>query len=462
MFENDARPNMADPVGEALRGLGLAVTNEVTTAGGAQLRAPARAARRRRRMRISVPALSITGAAVVAVALLVIVLVPSGGGRRPAITTPTAPSHPVLASHASTVGGVKFVSYNLNQVIAQAPSMSVRTTTIKYPDLDANSDAIAFGAGSTWVLESSKPLGGPAKPIGTPDLSDCGALVQLNSSTMAATGTLPLKLCPEALAFGDGSVWVLSFQIGVEGYQLTQVDPTSLAVQSTTIIDGGQGGVTPQGDTGAKSLFVAAGSATVTVAVQTATGASQIVTLNAKTLATIGSVTIPEARGEATALAANSSAAWLGTDVGWVYQINPSTGTIAGERQLGAWVHSLSASDQAIWMTTALPAGKPLSAYPGFDTLELNPTTGAVEHDTGLPLVLAATDGSDMWGIFSTPQQGNYIAKIDPSTGTVAGATSSPFRATMAAYPDTIGVSDGAAWIINTNLQTLTKVVPTR
>ncbi len=237
--------------------------------------------------------------------------------------------------------------------------------------------------------------------------------------------------------------------------------PTSLAVQSTTIIDGGQGGVTPQGDTGAKSLFVTANGTTVTVAVQTATGASQIVTLDAKTLATIESVTIPQARGDATALAANSSATWLGTDAGWVYRIDPSTGTIVGERQLGAWVRSLSATDQAIWMTTALPAGKPASAYPGFDTLELNPTTGAVEHDTGLPLVLAATDGSDLWGIFATPQHGNYIAKIDPSTGTVAGATSAPFKA-PAFTPDTIRVNDGTAWIINTNLQTLTKVVPIR
>jgi hypothetical protein len=461
MFENDARPNMADPVGQAPRGLALAVRNEVAAAGGAQLRVRARATRGRRRIRISVPALSITAAAVVAAALLVIVLGPFGAGHRPAITTPNVPAHSRLASHSSRVGGVTFVSYNLNQVVTQAPTMTVHSSTIKYPDLDANRDAIAFGAGSTWVLESAKPLGGPAKPIGSSAASDCGALVRLNSSTMAATGTLPTALCPTAVAFGDGSVWVLSFQIGVNGYRLTRVDPINLAVRSSTIIDGGAGGVAPQGDTGAKYVYVTAAGATVEVAVQTGTGTSQIVTLNARTLATVGSVTIPEPHGLAAALADNSGTAWLGTTAGWLYRIDPHTGSVTSERQLGASVLSLSASDRAIWMTIALPPGKPASAYPGFDTLELNPVTGAVEHDTGLPLLLAATDRSDVWGIFSTPQHGNYIARIDPSTRTVAGATSSPFEA-PAYTPDTIGVSNGAAWIINTNLQTLTKVVPVR
>jgi hypothetical protein len=412
-------------------------------------------------MRITVPALSITAAAAVAAALIVIVLGPSGKGHRPPTTAPNAPSHPQLASHASMVGGVTFVSYNLNQVVARSPSMSVRSSTMKYPVLGANDDAIAFGAGSTWVLESTKPSGGSAKPLGKPDRSDCGALVRLNSTTVAATGTLSLKRCPVALTFGHGSVWVLGMQIGTAGYQLTRVNPANMTVQASTVIDGGATGVIPEGDTGSKYLFVGAGGATVTVVAQTAAGASQVVTLDAKTLATVGSVTIPQARGEAAALAATTSAGWLGTDGGWLYRIDTRTGRVARARQLGARVLSLSTSGRAIWMTIALPSGKPATAYPGFDTLQLNPVTGAVEHDTGLPLLLAATDGSDVWGIFSTPEHGNYIARIDPRTRTVAGITSSPVKG-PAFTPDTIGVNGGAAWVINTNLQTLTKVVPLR
>jgi hypothetical protein len=460
MFENDARPNLTDPVGEALRGLALAVTAEVGAAPPFPL--PTRSHRIRRRVRIGVPALSLTAVAALAAAVVVIVLALSSGGHRSATTPPTSPLSSGLASHLSTVGGMTFVSYNLNQVVARSPRMRVRSATITYPVLDANADAITFGADSTWILESTKPLAGPAKPLGSPDRSDCGTLVRLGSATTAVTGTLSLKECPAALTFGDGSVWMLGMRIGTAGYQLTRVDPAHLTVQASTIIDGGAGGVTPQGDTEAKNFFVAAGGPTATVVVPTAAGASQVVTVDARTLATVGSMTVPQARGQATALAADGGTTWLGTDGGWVYRIDSRTGQVIGARQLGAWVHSLSVSRQEIWMTIALPAGKPASAYPGLDTLVLNPNTGAVTHDTGLPLLLTAADrGGDVWGIFSTPQHGNYIARIDPSTRTVAGITSSPFKA-PAFTPDTIGVSDGVAWVINTNLQTLTKVVPVR
>jgi hypothetical protein len=459
MFENDTRPNMADPVAKALHGLASAVAAEAATPQVSQLRA--RAPRGRRRRRISVPVLSLAAAAIAGAAVLVVVLSPFHG--RPPTATPSSPSHPRLASHSSTVAGVTFVSYNLNRVVAQAPGMRVDNSTISYPVIGANYDAIAFGAGSTWVLEGAKPVGGEhAQPLGTPTPdSDCGALVRLNSSTMAAAGTVSLPGCPKAVAFGDGSVWVLSFQSGVKGYRLTQVAPTTLAVRSTTVIDGGPGGVAPQGDTGSKYLFVAAAGATVTVAVQTANGASQVVTLDAKTLATVGSITLPAARGDATALATTRSATWLGTDAGWLYRIDPHTGASTGERRLGAWVHSLSATDRAIWMTIALPAGKPAGDYPGLDTLELNPVTGEVEHDTGLPLVLVAADDRAVWGVFATPRHGDYVARINSRTGEVSGITRTPFK-TPGFTPDTIGVGDGAAWIINTNLQTLTRVIPDR
>lgn len=459
MTENNARPNMTDPVGEALRGLALAVASEVTVAPGIQFRV--RATRDQRRMRIRVPALSITAAAAVAAASLVIVLALSSGSHSPSVTPPNPPSPSGLASQPSTVGGTTFVSYNLNQVIARSPSMRVRSSTIRYPVLGADDDAIAFGAGSTWVLESTRPLGGPAKPLGSPDRSDCGALVRIDPSRMAATGTVSLKRCPLVLAFGDGSVWVLGMQNGTPGYRLTRVNPARMTVQASTVIDGGAHGVSPQGDTGAKNLFVATDGATATVVVQTAAGASQVITLNAKTLTPVRSLTIPQAHGQATALAVRDGVAWLGTNAGWVYRIDSRTGGVAGARQLGAWVHSLSASRRAIWMTIALPSGKPATAYPGLDTLELNPATGAVAHDTGLPLVLAAADANDVWGIFATPRHGNYVARINAGTHKVAGITSSPSKGS-AFTPNTIAVSNGAAWIINTNLQTLTKVVPAR
>jgi streptogramin lyase len=86
--------------------------------------------------------------------------------------------------------------------------------------------------------------------------------------------------------------------------------------------------------------------------------------------------------------------------------------------------------------------------------LRLTPTTGALAHDTGLRLVRATTDGRAVWGILATPRHGDSIARIDPRTGTVAGL------AEAGSAPDTIGVGAGAAWVIDTNRQTLTRVGP--
>jgi hypothetical protein len=453
MFENDATPNVADPVGDALRGLVLAVTSEAVAAGG---RLAAREPRSRRRLRVSAPALSIAGAAAAAAALVVIVLGASGP-HGPSL----APVQPRLASQATTVDGVKFVSYNLNQLVNQAPALRVRGATMKYPDLGANYDAIAFGAGSTWVLESTQPLGGAAKPIGRPNPSACGALLRVNSSTLSATGTLSLKRCPLALAFGHGSVWVLATQVNTSGYQLTRVDPATMKVQASTVVDGGPNGVTPQGDTGSKYLLVTAAGRYVTVAVQTARGASQLVTVNGRTLAPVGSATIPHGRGEATALIANEHGIWVGTSNGWLDHLKSRGGMISGERRLGLRILSLSSSRGAVWMTVALPSGQPDTAYPGFDMLQLNAATGAIEHDTKLPLLLVASDRTDLWGILAAPQRGNYVAKIDPATRALTGIAASPFKG-PAFTPSTIGVNGGAAWIINTNLQTLTKIVLVR
>jgi hypothetical protein len=456
MFDDDAPPDPSDPVGEALRGLALKVREEVVTPDPEELRARP-TIHRASRPRLLVPSIAAAIVLIVGVTLAITLPGHTGKGHSPAVTSPT-PFR--VATHATRIGGITLVSDNLNQVLAQAPTMAVHASTVLYPDLDANNSAISFGAGSVWVLQSTKPLGGSAQPLGRRALSsDCGALVRLDPSTTAATGTVPLATCPEAVAFGDGSVWVLSFQINVDGYRLSQVDPATMTVRSTTIIDGGAHGVTPQGDTGAKHLYVTTAGTSVVVALQTETGATQIVTIDAATLATVESTTILPTRGVASALAATTTAAWMGTTNGWIYRIDPTTGTVTAQRHLGTSVRSLSASNQALWATVTLPPTNPTSAYPGFDTLELDPATGALTHDTRLPLLLVSTDGTEVWGIFASPERGSYIAKIDPHTGTVIGATSSPFKA-PAFTPDTIGVSDGAAWVINTNLQTLTKVSP--
>lgn len=458
MFDDDAPPDPSDPVGEALRALALAVRREVAAPDHDEPWERT-AVQRARHHKLIVPSIVAAVILIVGATLTVTLTGQARRGHRPAVTRPIPA---LVATHATRIGPITLLSDNLNQVLDQAPTMSVRAVTVRYPDLDANDSAIAFGAGSVWVLQSTKALGGTAQPLGhRAPSSDCGALVRLDPSTATTTGTVPLATCPAAVAFGDGSVWVLSFQIGVDGYRLSQVDPASMTVRSTTVIDGGANGVTPQGDTGAKYLYVTTTATNVVVAVQTETGATQIVTLDAHTFTAAASTTIPAAQGVASSLAASSTAVWMGTTGGWIDRIDPATGALTSERHLGAAVTSLSASNEALWITVALPPGKPDSAYPGFDTLELDPASGALTRDTRLPLLLVSTDSGEVWGIFASPERGNYIARINPHTGTVLGATSSPFKA-PAFTPDTIGVSNGAAWVINTNLQTLTRVAPTR
>jgi hypothetical protein len=456
MFDDEAPPDPADPVGEALRGLALTVRDEVVTPDPEEMRERT-ALPRVRRHRLIVPAVAAGIILIVGVTLAVTWPGHTGRSHGPAVTSPTPLR---VATHATRIGGMTLVSDNLNQVLAHAPAMSTHTVTVHYPDTGGNYNDIAFGAGSVWVLQGTKPFGGIA-PLGNrAPSSDCGALVRLDPSTMATTATVDLATCPTAVAFGDGSVWVLSFQINIDGYRLFQVDSATMTVRSTTIIDGGAHGVTPQGDTGAKYLGVTTAGSRVVVALQTETGVTQLVTLDAGTLAAVDSITIPADHGVASALTATTTAAWLGTTSGWIYRIDPATGRVTARRHLGTSVRSLSASNEALWVTVTVPSAKPASAYPGFDTLELDPATGALRYDTGLPLSLVSAGAAEVWGIFASPEHGNYIAKISPRTRTVTGATSSPF--TRAFTPDTIAVSDGAAWVINANLQTLTRITPTR
>jgi hypothetical protein len=51
------------------------------------------------------------------------------------------------------------------------------------------------------------------------------------------TGSVSLRLCPSAVTYGAGSVWVLSFQIGVPGFQIARVNPATLGVTFATTVD---------------------------------------------------------------------------------------------------------------------------------------------------------------------------------------------------------------------------------
>ncbi|MHB1712519.1 MAG: hypothetical protein ACYCV7_14165, partial [Acidimicrobiales bacterium] len=238
-----------------------------------------------------------------------------------------------VASYPIRFGNVRLVVKDLPAIQKNATTIaSSKIMSLQLPVVSANYSSIAFGDGSAWVLEHT---GGSAP-------APCGKLIAVNVSSGTVSGSVPISPCPDAVAYGAGSVWVLSFQIGVTGYQLVQVDPSTLSVLSTVTLDGGSGGVTPRGDTGAKYLFVSVDGGDVIAAVQGQAGNSEVVEVNATNGSIIRSVTVPAPDGPVTALGANSSAVWVGTANGWVLSCNPQNGALSTGQRLGIRVASLS------------------------------------------------------------------------------------------------------------------------
>jgi hypothetical protein len=427
-----------DSVGQLLRDQAARVAAQVTPPDWRSVIGRQAPRRNHPHVRIMIVA---AAALLIAVAIAVAVTVQPGTGRH----------HPEVAAYRLRFGQRVFVVRDLLAAQRAAPVLGsshihARRVSIATPD----HASIAFGAGSVWAL--SYPADGRG--------ASCGKLIRVDAATTAVTGTVPIPLCPDGVAYGQGSVWVLSFQINVRGYQLVRVNPSTLAIESITRIDAGPGGVTPAGDTGAKSLFVTATRRLVFTAVQDRLGVSQIVTVDPAAGQATQALRLRPAEGSVTALAANHSAVWVGTDNGWVLALDPVTGAVKSARHIGTRVISLSPSDKAVWVTVNLPAPK-RSPVPGLDVLRLNPATGAVTKDTGLPMIFVATDGPAVWALSSEPpyaSDSGLVAQVNPATGSIMKRAELPSPG--AQVPDTIGVYRGSAWIINDFLETLTKVNP--
>jgi len=378
-------------------------------------------------------------AAVAAVAVIAVIALSGPGGRDQARAF-----HVRFGGHVLAVRDLLSVQ-NAAPVIASSHlvTRTMHATT-------ANHASIVFGNGSAWVLS----------PTGTRATPPCGRLLRVNASSVTVTGSVPIRLCPAAVAYGDGAVWVLSFQIGVHGFQLTRVDPGTLMVTSVTTIDAGAHGITPAGDTGAKYMFVAAANGKVFVTVQDQSGGAQLTVLDAASGRPRHRAVIPAGDGPVTALGANGIAVWAGTANGWVLAFDPATGTIRAARQAGTRVVSMSVSAAAVWVSVNLPVPA-RAAYPGLAILRLDPGTGKLTEDTGLPMAYVAAGGPSVWALSSaTPYMSasGLVAEINPATGAIIRRADLPAPGYQA--PGTIGVYRRHAWVINDFLGTLTRIAP--
>ncbi|MDA8182884.1 MAG: hypothetical protein M0035_00385 [Actinomycetota bacterium] len=434
--------HQSDRIGLLLRGMATRIEREVVPPEPRSI--TQQTERHQRRQRYRLVAL-VTAAVLVAGAVAASVVLPGSTATR----QPGAGRLLGVASYPIRFGNVRLVVKDLPAIQKNTPAItSSNITSLQLPALSTNHSSIAFGDGSVWVLEHT----GASAPAA------CGKLVALNAASARIRGSVAIALCPDAVAYGAGSLWVLSFQIGVTGYQLVQVDPSTLSVTSTLTLDGGSGGITPQGDTGAKYLFVTVDGSDVVAAIQGRAGKSELVEISAANGAIIRSVELPALDGPVSALGANSSAVWVGTANGWVLSFNPQSGALSGGQRLGTRVASLSAAKTGVWVTVNLPV--PANApYPGLDTLRLDPTTGRITRDTGLPMTFVSTDGTSVWVLGSAPpyrSAAGLLGKVNPTTGAMSTDAELPVESYKT--PDTLGVYQGSAWVINDGLGTLTKV----
>ena len=433
-----------DPIGSVLRDVATAVERAVVPPDVRFIAQRARRLEHRRRYRrVSVAALVVL--IVVGATAAAAVVLP--GHRRP----PGPAGIAAVPSHVARFGDVQLVVKDLPVVARRATSIPAsNVTSLHLPVASANHASVAFGAGNVWVLEHTAT--GTSAP--------CGRLVAVRATSAQVVGSVPIDLCPDALAYGAGSVWVLSSKIGVTGYQLVRVDPSTFTVRSTLDLDGGPGDVTPQGDTGVKDQFVTVGSGQVVVAVQEPSGAAQLTALDEATATVTRSVTLPRSDGPVTGLGAAGSTVWVGTANGWVISFDPSSGALSRSVRLGTRVASLAAAGSELWVTVNVPV-PPHATYPGLDTLRLDPTTGKIAQDTGLPMTFVSTDGTSVWALGSAPpyrSDAGLLAKIAAVAGTMSDKAQLPV--TGYNVPDTLGVYAGTAWVINDLAGTLTRISP--
>jgi hypothetical protein len=428
-----------DPFGQLLRDRVASVAAQVSVPDWRRVieyRARRRARRQVRRISMAVTVLASAAAVVVAV-------VPITGAAPLAAGRAAGPLH-------VTYGGYRLLVRNLPAAAAAAPripssQVSLRRLLVRSP----NHASIAFGARSAWVLAAATATRAPY----------CGRLLRVSEASAAVTASLPARLCPNAVTYGSRSVWVVSSQIGL-GYRLAQVNPSTLATTSVTTISGGRHGIVPTGDTGSKYTLAAASSRNVYVSVPSQHGGAQISVLDAITKRLTAVLNVPGRVGAVTALSASGSKVWAGTANGWVLGLDPATAAIRAFQHIGTRIVSLAAASTAVWVSVNLPVPR-YSRSPGLDILRLDPRTGVLSRDTGLPMTYVATDGSEVWALGSAPpfaSESGLVAQLNPVTGAILRAARLPARGYLA--PDTIGVTAGHAWVLDDFLGQLARIGP--
>jgi hypothetical protein len=425
-----------DPVGQLLRDRVARVSAEVSVPDWRRVVEHQARVRLRRRVRRASLAVTVLALA----ATLAVIAIPAARAPQP---TRLAAAHQV-----------RFGNYHLmvRDLPAAAAAPGVRPTSHLVQRAIrvrvVNQSSVAFGDSSAWLLAASTSA------------RACGGLLRVSQAKVAVTASLPVNLCPNAVSYGGGWVWVLSSRIGSPGYRLAQVNPHTLTTNSVTAIGGGRAGLTPTGGTGARYTLTAATDRNVYVALPRQHGGAQITVVDTASRHLTSMMTIPAVDGQVTALGANQTTVWAGTTNGWVLGIDPATAVIRAAHHLGTRVASLAAAPDGVWVSVHLPVPEHAS-YPGLDVVRLDPVSGALTRDTGLPMPYVATDGSSVWALGSVApylSAAGLVVQLDPATGGILRRARLPATGSM--FPGTLAVYRGHAWVLNGFLGRVARIAP--
>jgi YVTN family beta-propeller protein len=297
---------------------------------------------------------------------------------------------------------------------------------------------VAIAAGSLWAGRGSRaPRVVPANSVGA-----------LDATTGRILAAIPAGDHPTAVAAGEGSIWVTSF----DGRTLAEIDPERRAVVRTLGV-----GATPSA--------VAAGEGAIWVANEFAGTVSRV---DRDSMTIVG--TIPVGHGPS-AVATGAHAVWVANRVdGTVTRIDPATSATktvpVGEGPSGVavgaggvWVangleSTVTRIDPATarvvtpaiglrFMPGALAVGERgvWVTGPGADSVSrIDPATDSVSATIGTgdgPTGIAAGDGS----VWVAHANDSALARIDERTGKAVRSSR------IGARPDGVAVADGAVWV---------------
>jgi YVTN family beta-propeller protein len=266
-------------------------------------------------------------------------------------------------------------------------------------------DAIAIGQGGVWVANSGD-----------------GTVLRIDSSTNKVVGSAKVGHGPAAIAVGQGGVWVANALDGT----VSRLDASTGTVIGAAIT------------VGSHPDAIAVGQGGVWVANYTDDTVSRIDSTTGKV---IGSTRVGNGPD---AIAVGPSAVWVANYAdNTVSRIDPTTGKVVRSTKVGNGPDAIAVGQSAVWV-----------ANHGDNTVSrIDPRTGAV---IGNPIRVGTAPDSIAVGpsaVWVANATSNTVSHIDSGTGAVVGDA-----VKVGHSPQAVAVGRGCFWVANHSDNTVSRI----